>query len=96
MVRYANGAKLAQIEDLTGIKKGAFHALLHKAKARGYELGGPVKDEHVQDAPRSGRPKVIDDNVAQTIEAVVTKDKESRMYSSYEIADIVARCLFKR
>lgn len=55
---HAKGAATAEIEAVTGIKKDTFKALLRKAKLRGYSPGGPVKDEHVENAPRSGRPRV--------------------------------------
>ncbi|KAK3896401.1 hypothetical protein C8A05DRAFT_20615, partial [Staphylotrichum tortipilum] len=56
---HACGTKYSEIEAITGIKAEAFKQLLRKAKQRGYLPGGPVKDEHVCDGAKSGRPKVI-------------------------------------
>ncbi|KAK0735098.1 hypothetical protein B0T26DRAFT_628421, partial [Lasiosphaeria miniovina] len=54
---HANSAKIPQIEAITGIKKAAFYAPLKKAKDRGYAPGDKIQDRHVENAPKSGRPK---------------------------------------
>lgn len=87
---HAKGAKYPEIEAQTSIKKEAFKALLRRAKERGYIPGGRIQEAHVENTPRSGRPKVIDEALGQTIESVVTKNSTTRHYSSYEIADAVA------
>ncbi len=86
---HACGTKISDIEAITGIKKETFKSLLSRAKKRGYCPGGPVKDEHVQDAPRIGRPKVINETVSQTILDVVTQDRTTREYSTQELAEAV-------
>ncbi|KAK3905184.1 hypothetical protein C8A05DRAFT_12978 [Staphylotrichum tortipilum] len=87
---HACGAKSQEIQDKTGIKQSAFYTLLRKAKSRGYIPGGPVKQEHVEDAPKSGRPKAITPVIGQTIVDIVTKNSTTRMYSTQQIADAVA------
>ncbi|KAL2175089.1 uncharacterized protein P884DRAFT_63151 [Thermothelomyces heterothallicus CBS 202.75] len=88
---HAKGAKISEIEAITGIKERAFYTILNRAKERGYIPGGPVKDEHVANAPKSGRPKVVTERVAQVIEQVVTKNGTTRQYQ--KITDIVAQHL---
>ncbi|KAH6635979.1 hypothetical protein F5144DRAFT_161575 [Chaetomium tenue] len=53
---HSKGAKTPEIENITGIRKEAFKALLRRAKDRGYCVGGPIKEEHVVNGPRTGRP----------------------------------------
>ncbi|EAQ91526.1 predicted protein [Chaetomium globosum CBS 148.51] len=53
---HSKGAKTPEIENITGIKKQAFKALLRRARERGYCVGGPIKEEHVVNGPRTGRP----------------------------------------
>lgn len=55
---HATGAKISEIEAITGVKEWTFYAILSRAKRRGYVPGGPIKDEHVTNAPIPGRPKV--------------------------------------
>ncbi|KAL2173573.1 uncharacterized protein P884DRAFT_251536 [Thermothelomyces heterothallicus CBS 202.75] len=62
------GVKMSEIEAKTGVKREALKSLLRRAKARGYVPGGRIKDEHVANAPKSGRPKVITESVTQVIE----------------------------
>ncbi|AEO55542.1 hypothetical protein MYCTH_36908, partial [Thermothelomyces thermophilus ATCC 42464] len=50
------GVKASEIEAITGMKKSALRALLLRAQKRGYVPGGPIKDEHVANAPKAGRP----------------------------------------
>jgi hypothetical protein len=57
----------SRIEELTGITRSAFKNLLRKAKGRGYVPGDKITDEHVCDAPRSGRPKIIGEVEAKAI-----------------------------
>ncbi|KAK4248927.1 hypothetical protein C7999DRAFT_30617 [Corynascus novoguineensis] len=61
---HAMGIKHSEIEAKTGVKKEAFKSLLRRAKDRGYIPGGPVKEEHVANAPKSGRPTVVTEPVA--------------------------------
>ncbi|AEO57762.1 hypothetical protein MYCTH_2304326 [Thermothelomyces thermophilus ATCC 42464] len=61
---HARGAKTSEIEAITGMKERAFYTMLNRAKERGYIPGGPVKDEHVANAPKSGRPKRVTKPVA--------------------------------
>ncbi|AEO61168.1 hypothetical protein MYCTH_61415 [Thermothelomyces thermophilus ATCC 42464] len=87
---HSMGVKTSEIEAKTGVKKEALKSLLRRAKARGYIPGGPIKEEHVANAPKSGRPKVITESVTQVIEQLVTKNSTRRQYSCQQIADTVA------
>ncbi|KAK4139458.1 uncharacterized protein C8A04DRAFT_15842 [Dichotomopilus funicola] len=58
------GVKTPEIFRVTGIKRESFKALLRRAKDRGYTPGGPIKDGHVADGHRSGRPKVANKRLA--------------------------------
>lgn len=92
---HSTGAGYAKIEEVTGIKKGAFAHLLRKAKERGYVKGGRVDLCHVESAKRSGRPRIIteENSIGQIIEAVVTKNSTTRQYSTQEIAEAIAERL---
>lgn len=48
------------ITQRTGIKSGAFYALIRRATQRGFSRGSRVLDEHVVDAHRSGRPQTAE------------------------------------
>ncbi|KAL2146644.1 hypothetical protein VTI28DRAFT_3143 [Corynascus sepedonium] len=72
------GVKMSEIQAKTGIKPSTFYALLRKAKERGYVPGGPVKEEYVADAPKSGRPTVITEPVAQAMDQVTIDDSTTR------------------
>ncbi|KAK3988996.1 hypothetical protein QBC44DRAFT_242665, partial [Cladorrhinum sp. PSN332] len=54
---------------------------------RGWVKGDPIKDYHVVNSLRSGRPKVIDEKVGDMIEAVIIKNSTMRAYLSYEIVE---------
>ncbi|KAK4102038.1 hypothetical protein N658DRAFT_523656, partial [Parathielavia hyrcaniae] len=47
-------ANYAEIEELTGIKPSTFKALARRARERGHEKGGPVKDHHVEYSQSAG------------------------------------------
>ncbi|KAM4058863.1 hypothetical protein HRG_008254 [Hirsutella rhossiliensis] len=48
------------ITQRTGIKSGAFYALIRRATQRGFTRGSRVLDEHVVDGHRSGRPQTAE------------------------------------
>ena len=63
---HSTGAKPPEIESVTGIKKNAFKALLRRAKDRGYQPGGRIKDEYVENGTRTGRPKNVAGSTERT------------------------------
>lgn len=58
-----SGQPYAHITAVTGMSKSQIVRLRKKAKERGYDpsVSGRLKEEYVQDAPRSGRPEVVDE-----------------------------------
>lgn len=93
---YGTGTKISEIEAITGIKANTFYAILRRAKERGYVPGGPVKEEHVANAPKSRRPKAVTEPITEAIEEVVTKNSTTRQYSCQQIADDVAQLTGKK
>jgi hypothetical protein len=51
IVMHACGKSVGEIHKLLGIKPSTFYDLISRAKNRGYEVGGEVTMEMVQDGP---------------------------------------------
>lgn len=51
IVMHACGKSVGEIQKLLGIKPSTFYDLISRAKGRGYEVGGEVTLEMVQDGP---------------------------------------------
>lgn len=65
------------VEEITGVKPRALNDLVNKALTRGFDPNGSpavILDEHVRDAPKTGRPSKQADNV----NTVLGKVRQSR------------------
>lgn len=76
------------IEEVTGIGKSSQQRILRKARDLGFKPheSPRVLDSYVQDLPRSGRPKEIDQTKEQEILAIVQRDRAGREKSSDVLA----------
>jgi transposase len=76
-----------EITAKTGISKSQIYKLRDKAISRGWDpkVSGIVEVEHVEDTPRSGRPK-IPQSVVDLILKTVTKNSTTRTWSCNRIA----------
>src|SRR6059058_316153 len=76
-----------EITSRTGISKAQIYKLRDKAISRGWDpkVSGIVEIHHVEDAPRSGRPK-ISQGVIDLILKTVTKNSTTRGWSCNRIA----------
>ena len=74
----ANGATIREIEQLTGVQRRQIQRLYQRAIERGFDpeiRPLNIQLEHVQDAPRSGRPTK---RTEEAIEAIKTKIQLNR------------------
>ncbi|KAL2023057.1 hypothetical protein VTK56DRAFT_3967 [Thermocarpiscus australiensis] len=63
-----------QVEELTGIKPRTLNDLANRALARGFDpnVSPPIiRDEHVCDAPKTGRPSKQGDNKDTVLEKAI-------------------------
>ena len=74
-----------------GCPKSQITRLRQKARERGYDplVSKQIKAEHVEDAPRSGRPEVIDEEKEKKVLDIVRATHESREMSIAELARAV-------
>lgn len=56
---FEEGIAVERVKDITGMSRSAIFRLRQTARARGYDpnVSRELKEEYVQDAPRSGRPR---------------------------------------
>lgn len=74
------GISFDKIKEMTGMSKTAVTSLKKKALARGLNPAesSRIEPHHVEDAPRSGRPKRITDEIEQRImENAASKEKSN-------------------
>jgi hypothetical protein len=83
-----------EIKAKTKISKSQLYKLRNKAINRGWDpkVSGIVEVHHVEDAPRSGRPKVSQ-NVVDLILKTVTQNSTTRGWSCSQIAYEVSLAL---
>lgn len=80
-----NGTPHTQVTAKTGISRLALYALREKAIARGWRSKELIEVEHVEDAPRTGRPKASSALVEHILETV-TRNSTTRQWSCARIA----------
>jgi transposase len=86
---FENKVLVLQIKEITGIATSQIYSIRKTVIARGYDLVVSKKLllSYVEDAPRSGRPpKVIEDIKKQVVE-VVTKNLITRQITTQTIAN---------
>jgi hypothetical protein len=71
------------IQD-TAVSQGAIYKLREKAISLGWQPGTPVEPKHVDDLPRSGRPRVST-YITAAILTVLTRNSTTRGYSCLTI-----------
>ena len=74
------GVPIPEITEPTTVSRRTIFDLKKKARERGYNpvISTVIKEEYVQDAPRSGRPKVITEDKEEEVLAIVSKDRNGR------------------
>src|SRR5580692_5530621 len=82
------GFSNTKITSITGIKTRHLNSLYQKAISRGLEPCEDAKllDVHVQDAPRSGRPKKQTDVIKEEVLSKVRTDRYGREKTCTQIA----------
>ena len=82
------GKPYAEISGITGISKSQITRLRKKARERGFDpsVSKQITMEHVQDAPRTGRPEVIDEEKEKKMLEIVQATDKSREMTVAEIA----------
>ena len=85
------GIPIRQITALTNLSKSTIHRHHNKAITRGYnpKVSTLIHVSYVEDAKRSGRPK-ISQAVVDLVLATVTKNSTTRSYSAKRIAQKVS------
>lgn len=78
-----------QIKEETSIADSSAYKIRSKAISRGWKPGSIIEPEHVDDAPRSGRPK-ISTALALFIMETMTKNSTTRGWSCRRIAQEVS------
>ena len=99
------GVQIEQISQWFGPSKFSIYRWNRVAKERGFnpEVSSQILAQYVTDAPRTGRPTVLTEQVQKAILKILTKNSTTRQYSLEEIAKgcgvsatSVWRCLKKR
>ena len=82
------GKRYAEISSITGMSSSQITRLRRKARERGFDpsVSKQITVDHVQDAPRSGRPEVIDEEKEKKMLEIVRATHESREMTAAEIA----------
>jgi hypothetical protein len=93
---YSKGRSYEYIEAQTGIKRSTVIAIARRAADRGWRQGDPVLKIHVANAPRSGRPTIVNESTAKVIHNTLYTNSITRMYSGAELADYISRNLRKK
>ena len=73
------GIAVKRVTELTGLARATVYDLKKKARQRGYDptISRILKMEYVEDAPRSGRPKLATEaNRNKVVEHVRTKGSQ--------------------
>ncbi|KAJ6276523.1 hypothetical protein J3E71DRAFT_348000 [Bipolaris maydis] len=81
-----------KITDLTGIEKRTLNKIYARAIERGFDPAERplnLRDEHVQDASRSGRPSKQTEDTSSAVVLTVRRDHYGREKSCADIADML-------
>jgi len=87
------GKPTSQIHELTGIPPRTIDSIYAKAIQRGFEpnhLPIQIRDSHVTDAPRSGRPTKRTEQVSELVAAEVRTDRYGREKSCANISGFLS------
>ena len=81
------GISVPRIIEITSLSKATIYRIQKIASERGYdpEVGREFKDEFFTDAPHSGCPKVITEEVTNKILETVCKDVKGRETPAREL-----------
>lgn len=83
------GKSTKDIADLTRIPERTINSIYARAIERGFDpnvLPLVLKDTHLEDAPRTGRPKKQTQDLITTVEAKVRQDRYGREKTCADIA----------
>ncbi|ORY68452.1 uncharacterized protein BCR38DRAFT_481938 [Pseudomassariella vexata] len=79
---HSRGVPIEKTKALTGCSKAGFYKLLQKAKERGCVPSGPIKLDFIEDATRTGAPRVSTEAAMAEIEGIVMKNSTTREHST--------------
>jgi transposase len=88
----AIGKGNGEITDLTGIEKRTLNKIYARAIERGFDPAERplnLRDEHIQDAPRSGRPSKQTKDTTSAVVLTVRRDRYGREKSCADIAGML-------
>jgi len=85
------GISVNRVMQITGLARRTIFDLKKRARERGYNptLSRALKMEYVEDAPRSGRPKVVTEEQRETLLAHVRSSREGREKSTEELGWLI-------
>src|SRR5436305_13864172 len=81
----AHGATAKEVTAITEVNDRTQRTIISRAKERGYQEGGPIKDEHVKDGEKPGAPRKRTESVYELVAATVRKDRYGREKGLYQI-----------
>jgi hypothetical protein len=77
----------AQIGARVGCDDRQVQRVVAKAKERGYQPGGILKDEYFENAPSKGKPSSVTPQIEEQVVAYVRQSKATRSYNLHQIAE---------
>jgi transposase len=82
------GVPVDRVTTVSGMSKASIYRLQKTARARGYDpaVSRRLKDEYVQDAPRSGRPKKLSPEQEQELLQVLQKNRNGHEKTMQQLA----------
>jgi len=83
------GKTTAQVESITGLKRSTINTIYARAIERGFDpnlVPLAIKDEYLQDAPRSGRPTKQTTAVKESLVQKVCRDRYGREKTAADLA----------
>jgi transposase len=85
------GITVKRVMEVTGLSRRTIFNLKKRARERGYDpaQSRTLKMEYVEDAPRSGRPKVITEEKRNQLVEEVRKNRDNREKSTAELGWLI-------
>jgi transposase len=88
---HSQGIKRPDITAATGLSRTAIGQLILKAKERGWQPGTTPKDEHVIDAPKSGRPAKLAGDRAARLEWLLEENPTTAAFTTLQLSEELAK-----
>jgi transposase len=89
---FSHGDTTEKITEQTAVSRSSIYRLKTKAISRGWDPNGVLEPYHVDDSPKSGRPKILT-SITSSILTVMTKNSTTRGWLCFKIAKEVSSLL---